>query len=353
MKYTLVISLLFAGTRLLSAQESSTRQSAATKQEETIFMRPSGYDSTKSFEEQFKPDNLALFIGLQVFLPPVIHPAAGPILFSREGNILEKAGNYYTITDILKGEPIEQLKQKKVVNICGTRYKEFDTPLWKDLIIYTIYVLRENGPKDTLNNTPLYWVVAQSKQEPYSCSYVDVFMAVPYFTKQKEIYLNQPVVYLADKSKWYCKEVSLQMSKDNDSRDSVYAVFCLLTNSRDEHMQLRPPSEKHGRSFLTEQNYTWMDHANRNEKMEMIAVAKEKQEKHQSDCISRFGQRRGELVAQGNIEKGMSRDMCKTAWGNPWEIAKTGTSAGGKEIWKYNWFFTLHFENGILVKVEQ
>jgi hypothetical protein len=43
---------------------------------------------------------------------------------------------------------------------------------------------------------------------------------------------------------------------------------------------------------------------------------------------------------------------CKVAWGVPWDISKTTTSLGTKDIWFYNWKYTLFFEKEILVKIE-
>jgi len=345
MKLHSLIILFFVNANFIFAQ-------APIGKEEKGVLKPLEYDSTKTLEEQFKPDNQYQFIGLQLFLPPVINPEAGPILFSKKGNAIEKGNKYYTITDILQGNVMEQLKQKNVVNLCGHRYKDLNSELWKEMIVHTVFVLRDNNKKDSLNNAPLYWVVSESKILPYSSSYFNSFMAVPYFEKQKQLFKDQDVIYLSDKTKWLCKEVTLLKSKDNERQDSIYDVFCLLANNKSEQMQLRPPSEKFGRSFITEKEYIRLDHADRNQKEQFFKAENEKKEKRRSECVSKFGQQKGELIAQGRIEVGMTAEMCKAAWGAPWDISKTKTSSGIKEIWFYNWKYNLQFEKGILVKIE-
>ncbi|HED38293.1 MAG TPA: hypothetical protein ENI76_08640 [Ignavibacteria bacterium] len=345
------LSLLFAATNFLCAQVTTGKVEFKKIQKESVFPRPPSYDSTKTLEEQYTSKNQFQFIGLQLFLPSVINPKAGPIVFSKYSNGFTKGNRYYTVIDILQGNITKQLKQKKVINISGYRYKDFNSPQWKDLIIYAVFVLKENNKNDSLNNAPLYWVIAQSKQPPYSCSYFNSFIAVPYFVKQKQLYQNKEVIYLSNKSKWLCKEVTLLKSRYNDCKDSTYAVSCVLINNKGKRMQLRPPpSSKYG-SFITEKEYNRLDHANRNQREELIKTENTKKEKYKSESINKFGQHFGELIAQHNIEIGMTAEMCKAAWGTPWKIDKTTTLSGSKEIWFYNWKYRLYFKNGLLEKV--
>jgi hypothetical protein len=346
-KLLLGISLLFIASNFIYAQVTFAAK------EEKVYVKPPGYDSTKTFEEQYTLANQYQFIGLQLFLPPVINPEIGPIAFSKKGSDFEKGNRSYTITDILKGNAIAELKQKKVVNLCGYKFKDLNSSVWQDMIIHAVFVLKDNNKHDTLNNAPIYWVVCENKQAPYCSSYFNSFISNPYFEKQKQLFQNQAVIKLNDKSKWLCKEVTLLKSKGSNNQDSTYDVMCLLKNDKGEQLQLRPPSEKYGRSFITEKQYIWLDHANRNEKEELIKAENERVEKHKTECISKFGQRKGALVAQNKIEVGMTEEMCQTAWGMPWDISKTKTSTTTKELWFYNWKYNLYFENKVLVKIAQ
>jgi hypothetical protein len=159
-------------------------------------------------------------------------------------------------------------------------------------------------------------------------------------------------VLLSEKSKWTCTSVILTKGKDTGSADSCYQVSVMLKNGVDAKMQLLAPTEKSGRPFMTEKQYEWLNNFNRNEKEEMQRAENEKKEKHKEMCISRFGQPKGELVDQEKIEVGMTTDMCRVAWGNPWDVTKAVSAAGIRETWSYSWKYKLHFEKGILVRIE-
>jgi hypothetical protein len=351
-KKTILFSTLLAISLLNTSGLRSQSKERETEREHPGVIRPASYDSTKSLEEQYKPENQYEFIGLQLYLPPVINPQAGPVVFSKHSKDFVKGNRYYTITDILQGDAAAEIRQKKLINQCGYRYKDLETPQSKELIIFTVFVLRDNDKTDTLNNAPLYWLVCESKIQPYSCSSFNSFISTPYFEKQKQLYLNQDVIQLSDKSRWVCKNVSLVKCADKTGTDSIYDIFCLLVNSKGEQMQLRPPSEKYGRNFMTWKEYDRMDHADRNMKMEMYKEDNEKKEKRKADCISKFGQANGELVAAYQIKTGMTEAMCLEAWGKPWDITKSTNKTGTKEIWHYNWKYNLHFEKGVLMRFD-
>jgi hypothetical protein len=340
-KFLFCLSFLFVLSNFYS-QVTDAKKEAVRKQVKKTFLRPPSYDSTKTLEEQFKFENRYQFIGLQLFLPPVVNPETGPVVFSENNSNIKKE-SYFTITDVLGPEFIEQLKQKKAVNLCGYKFKDLNSSSWKEIIIHAIFVLREDNKSDSL-----YWIVCESKQSPYSCSNFNSFIPLPYFEKQKQVYQKQSVINLTDKSKWFCKEVTLLKDKDRGCQDSTYQVFCLLTNEKSEQIN-RSISDRSSNDLITEKEYIWLDHANKNQKNKLLKERNEVREKRKAECISKFGQHYGTLIAQGKIEAGMTTDMCKEAWGAPWNISETGT----KEIWFYNWKYNLLFENKILVKIKQ
>ena len=260
-KLILSFSLLFTLTNFLFAQVKVSIREVEKKQEEKTALNPPVYDSAKTLEEQFKLENQYQFIGLQLLLPPVTNLEMGPIVFSKNSSGFGKGNKYYTIIDILQGDIAEQLKQKKAVNQCGSRYKDFNSFQWKDLIKFVVFILKDNNKNDSLNNTPLYWIVSQSKTPPYSYSYFNSFITVPYFVKQKQLYENQDVIILSDKSKWFCKEVAILKNKNIESKDSTYDVLCLLKNEKGKELKLLPPSvvDKLGRSFITEKEFVRLE----------------------------------------------------------------------------------------------
>jgi hypothetical protein len=337
----------------LPAQNKDVPETAEKKPQALgIIAKPPGYDSTQTLEAQYKPENQYAFIGLQLYLPPVLNAEAGPILFSRQATGADKGNRYYTITGIVHGDAATFISKEKLVNQCGYRFRDLKSEQGKELIVFTIFELRDTCTQDTLRRKPLYWIVCQSKLAPYSASYFNAFIPIPYLEKQKQIYLHQPVILLSDKSSWLCTGLSLLRCPGGMGSDSVYDVFCQLTNTTGNHLVLQPPSLKRGRELLTAKEYDRMMHADRNMKMKMIQDANEQKAQRLDSCIRRFGKLPGELVAQHQIKTGMTAEMVQEAWGSPWEIDQSTYSKTGKIAWKYNWKYTLWMEKGMLIRIE-
>ena len=83
------------------------------------------------------------------------------------------------------------------------------------------------------------------------------------------------------------------------------------------------------------------------------ALEKMEIEKHKVECINLFGQQNGTLIAQGNVKINMTIDMCRYAWGNPLWSNKTTTEYRTVEDWYYGLGYSLHFENGLLKRIEE
>lgn len=65
----------------------------------------------------------------------------------------------------------------------------------------------------------------------------------------------------------------------------------------------------------------------------------------------RFGVKNWETIVSGKVSIGMTKEMCKTAWGEPKKINKTITSKTTTEQWVYEDNY-LYFKNGILATIQ-
>ncbi len=82
-------------------------------------------------------------------------------------------------------------------------------------------------------------------------------------------------------------------------------------------------------------------------------IEKQKFEKWREDCINKFGLQNGELISKNKVNIGMTKEMCKYAWGSPLWSDKTTTEIGTYEIWYYWLGYKLHFVNGILKRIDE
>lgn len=84
-------------------------------------------------------------------------------------------------------------------------------------------------------------------------------------------------------------------------------------------------------------------------------VAKE-EAMHLQDCITKYGQHFGPLIAKRNVALGMTKEMCKTAWGNPGKTKIENYDQNLVETWIYTSSFTfiseyLVFVNGVVKEI--
>lgn len=65
----------------------------------------------------------------------------------------------------------------------------------------------------------------------------------------------------------------------------------------------------------------------------------------------KFGQEKFDNILEGKVKIGMTKEMCKLAWGEPKDINKTITSGKNTEQWVYSDNY-LYFDNGILTAMQ-
>ena len=329
------------------------------RQLDTTVLRPPAYDSLKNFEcyesyfqHTYNEDRMSSFIfykqyiGLKIYFPPSCDNY--PELKNR--SVCDK---YFTI-------------------INNKTYKNWPTD--KDSILL----------KDDITGRLL------------SCeagSIYSVAILVPYFVKQQQlcnkknfIYMggspNNPIehtdlktrktIFVQHLSKWSCEVTLLKRNQVFDYERAYahepsaegYEIYYIMTNDKGETMALTSIDGSNDLTFKAESAYKkeekekMLKEADRIAKLkleEKIRLEKEKKEKekYRNECISKFGQYNGELIAQGKVKIGMTTEMCKASWGLPYRTDRTTTEDAIMENWYYGYSHSLHFNNGVLIRIEE
>lgn len=78
----------------------------------------------------------------------------------------------------------------------------------------------------------------------------------------------------------------------------------------------------------------------------------QKRQQHLARCISKYGEERGTLIANGNVAIGMDKEMCREAWGKPLYEYRDQSVEHTLEIWNYG-SDKLYFENDVLKRITQ
>lgn len=67
--------------------------------------------------------------------------------------------------------------------------------------------------------------------------------------------------------------------------------------------------------------------------------------------IAKYGKYWGNLVAEGQLEIGMTKQMCRDSWGEPESINRTSTRYGNHEQWVYATIY-VYFDNGKISAIQ-
>ena len=112
------------------------------------------------------------------------------------------------------------------------------------------------------------------------------------------------------------------------------------------------------RAFLDEVVLTPSEviYAQRAEEARLREEARLQQEKEQKErratLYRKYGKATAELILEGKVRIGMTREMCREAWGSPEDINRSSGSWGVHEQWVYGMSSYLYFENGTLTSIQ-
>lgn len=94
------------------------------------------------------------------------------------------------------------------------------------------------------------------------------------------------------------------------------------------------------------------------EKEEQQWESARKREKQQQEAAfeqkmtAKYGANFGKLVGKKKVAIGMSKEMCRDAWGRPMNTYRTTTKYGQSEVWCYNYKTRVYFYNGKVVQID-
>ena len=300
---------------------------------------------------------------------------------------------YYTIIDVIYSKKLNILRDRLRFNL---ESKKIKTNIRKKTYIDEHEYIKYNENmlfvlRNDLNGDTIY------------CNDFNKFVLVPFYVKQKELFQNKKLIYDDEKneygryknekfegydtrvmvksenskgieeitgkavainqgSKWLCSEVTLMKAKVHrrtPNEEPKYEINYLLKNDKDEQIAI---TEIKG--FIEEHHYIKREVEKKLQNQQLLAKKRQEEqirkeinrkslEKRRVECIDLFGQQNGELVALGKVKIGMTEYMCKYAWGNPLWSRKTTIEHVVFENWFYGLGYSLHFENGTLIRIEE
>jgi len=345
MKY-LIIFLSLTSFSIYS-QVTSTKIEVREKEKEQLI-----YDGKSNFKEFEDIDGYKLYIGQKIYTLK----SFSPIYNVKGQRFADYHNKYYTIKNVI---------QKKV-----NAYSN-------DMVVSDVLeiVSDENGKT-------YYYKIGKSYNS--GAGWVNdgiqpSIILVPYFLNLKETYENKQYVIVSywrengfkneatnewvvvDEKlyggKWNC-EVSL-IEKDGKE------MICFIMKSNEGEVISSPvnnnanfkkfsiakkldDSVNGGLFFMSVEDYNDQVELRNKIKIDEVARNNDRIDK----LTQKYGKQKGDLIADGKVEIGMTKEMCKEAWGIPLKTNVEKTSTITKESLIYSWSKRLHFQNGKLVKIE-
>ena len=358
------------------------------KKNDTTVPKPVQYDSLKDYQFHDNLLDYKQYIGLELFLPPITNSKSNCL-----GSI-EIINRYYTVLNIYTRIQIKQIfddlhvsysnngKNDKMYSntsegqlICGIDNSDLYGGNYPDILFLI---------KDNITGDSIYF-----KPQKYTIS---PFILVPYFVKQKQLYDGKSVIAFNEKlpeydwkytfndaatskeikitqnSKWIC-EVNLLKEEYRrfitDKSETKYTLKYILKDSLGKMIAINNLEHAQSNlSFILEDIFKEKEIEKKLKQNEIVEKRKNEENKRRNEerkekenrkaeCINKYGQRKGELIAEGKVRLGMTSEMCKTAWGECFYRNKTTIAEGIFEVWYYGWGESLHFANGILKRIEE
>lgn len=83
-------------------------------------------------------------------------------------------------------------------------------------------------------------------------------------------------------------------------------------------------------------------------------LAEEQQQKieRKNKLIKKYGKKYADMILKGQVQTGMSAEMCRESWGTPDDINRSVGPWGTHEQWCYDWGGYLYMENGVLTSIQ-
>ena len=162
----------------------------------------------------------------------------------------------------------------------------------------------------------------------------------------RDINTNE-IVDRVNLSTWECVDLTLIISEDE------YRLYYIMKNN--ESTEIKIPAgklEKYG--FVFKKTYEMEMKAKQLKVDELNKLQGEKEAKYKAflmqkkqDLISKYGLKNGTKIFDGEVELGMTKEMCLEAWGS----TNSKLTNNLIEIWIYSYGNSLSFKDDVLIQI--
>lgn len=302
---------------------------------------------------------LLKYIGQKIFFLPKTardKEKEAESLSKHKSPIDKLRGNYYTITDFAYNYNTLSNHLSEIVVMLTDEKGGLD--VWN--VAYNFYEISSN-------NLMLvgYYEKTKSKSVGNSFVYVgsqsNTYIGMYNTNSAIDTHSNE-IIQLEKGSVWNC--TALQLIDD----DYFMSLYCVFNNEKGNEIMVRMEDVfktngeknvafysafKEKKTYDTEKRMNQLAAAEKKKRLD-AENAKRKQaiaEKKKA-LIAKFGLEIGTLISNNQVMIGMTKEMCREAWGRPYNINTTTVASGTSEQWCYSMKNYLYFDNGILTAIQ-
>ena len=341
-----------------------------------------------------KKQSLQVLIGILILLL-IFHPAFGQVSFMNNAPLPPKALNYEydSLTNFRSKKNGDNYSYHHLIGqtivFCGAPYFTDDNYGCEIGEYYKIDSILPDNPIAGLYNRLLVTNIKTHKQInfgdlTYSGHYNRKFVVVGHIEKLKSLYVGHEFIYVGcvgiydyfhkqdhlisvetdemtrdveKESIWECVDVRVKPRSKEDRMDTEERSPVVLVFDN-------PKYGKHYCYFEGQYGYPILSYNSEEQPLlcglftdkvhheELLKEQNKKQNQRISEMVKKYGATNGNLIAQGIVRIGMTKAMCKDAWGEPIDIHTTKGAWGVHEQWVYGDNTFLYFENGKLTSIQ-
>jgi hypothetical protein len=375
-------------TSLIMIFSASTLLSQITSRDilEKAIPKPRSYDSLNAFDTK---EDLRIYIGEELYFLPKstkcenfkesstigysdfsnsprdpgnlkeyqYHAVQGTHQYDFKSDYNKIAGQYFIVDDFIDKTD----RNKFNYNELGLYFKLINKEI-RDTAYYQIAKVKQH----LLSRMLIPFIVVGHFEHLKGLYMGQRFQAQQELTDIREINSGQSINCLKG-SWWECVDLTLAELEDN-----IYSKPVLIfKNEKEEEILVEIPeysvnlkaekqffltpeeiSEKERLEKLKEQEIAEQKKQEEKERFAREADRKRKAEEFRQDCISKYGSKYGDYIADGKVVIGMTKEMCRLAWGSPMNINTTTTKYGTNEQWVYSLKHYLYFDDSKLTAIQ-
>lgn len=206
------------------------------------------------------------------------------------------------------------------------------------------------------------------------------WIVLGHYEKMKSLYINKDFMYLGNEEHYAKQDHLINLEKDSSryiATETVWTCVDIQVKPRTKGDGMLPyerspivlifDNPQYGKHYCYLEDESGKPYKNiSKEEMPLVcgnfqlksyydkvnAIDIAAKNKRKADLTRKYGASIANLILQGKIRIGMTKNMCRDSWGEPNDINKTITTYGTSEQWVYGFSYVYFDEKGQITAIQ-